>query len=98
MTAYGILKGLKSIDKKMPINTNKLDVKLEEIFLRVFEIDEIKLDSSVDDLPEWDSFGHFEIIMAIEKEFNIKLEVSDFPNMTSIPKIKNKILEYLDEQ
>ena len=59
---------------------------------------EIKLDSSVDDLPEWDSFGHFEIIMAIEKEFNIKLEVSDFPNMTSIPKIKNKILEYLDEQ
>ena len=82
----------------MPINTNKLDLKLQEIFLRVFEIDEIKLDSSVDDLPEWDSFGHFEIIMAIEKEFNIKLEVSDFPNMTSIPKIKNKILEYLDEQ
>ena len=68
------------------------------IYLKLEEIDEIKLDSSVDDLPEWDSFGHFEIIMAIEKEFNIKLEVSDFPNMTSIPKIKNKILEYLDEQ
>jgi|TARA_Y100001949_G_C15980790_1_gene328235 acyl carrier protein len=82
----------------MPINTNELDVKLEEIFLRVFEIDEINLDSSVDDLPEWDSFGHFEIIMAIEKEFNIKLELSDFSKMTSIPKIKNKILEYLDEQ
>ena len=76
----------------------EINQKLEKIFLEVFEIDTIDMNATIDDVPEWDSFGHFEIIMAIEKEFNIKLELSDFSKMTSIPKIKNKILEYLDEQ
>ena len=40
----------------MPINTKDLDVKLEEILKKVFKIEKINLESSMDDISEWDSF------------------------------------------
>jgi acyl carrier protein len=30
-----------------------------------------------DDIPEWDSVGHLDLIMEIEKEFNIKIEIEE---------------------
>ena len=51
----------------------------------------------MDDIPEWDSFKHILLLTKIEKEFNIKFEVSDFIEMRSIPIIKSKILKYLNE-
>ena len=75
----------------------EIDQKLEKIFLEVFEIDTIDMNSTIDDVPEWDSFGHFELMMGIEKQFDIKIKMSDFPSMTSLPKIKIKIQEYEHE-
>ena len=75
----------------------EIDQKLEKIFLEVFEIDTIDMNATIDDVPEWDSFGHFELMMGIEKQFDIKIKMSDFPSMTSVPKIKMKIQEYEHE-
>jgi|TARA_B100000745_G_scaffold295386_1_gene239427 acyl carrier protein len=73
------------------------ETKLKKILKKVFEIDEINLNYSMDDIPEWDSFKHILLLTKIEKEFNIKFEVSDFIEMRSIPIIKSKILKYLNE-
>ena len=75
----------------------EINQKLEKIFLEVFEIDTIDMNATIDDVPEWDSFGHFELMMGIEKQFDIKIKMSDFPSMTSLPKIKIKIQEYEHE-
>ena len=75
----------------------EINQKLEKIFLEVFEIDAIDMNATIDDVPEWDSFGHFELMMGIEKQFDIKIKMSDFPSMTSVPKIKMKIQEYEHE-
>ena len=75
----------------------EINQKLEKIFLEVFEIDTIDMIATIDDVPEWDSFGHFELMMGIEKQFDIKIKMSDFPSMTSVPKIKMKIQEYEHE-
>ena len=75
----------------------EINQKLEKIFLEVFEIDTIDMDATIDDVPEWDSFGHFELMMGIEKQFDIKIKMSDFPSMTSVSKIKMKIQEYEHE-
>ena len=74
------------------------EIKLKKILKKVFEIDEINLNYSMDDIPEWDSFKHILLLTKIEKEFNIKLEMNDFTEMISIPIIKSKILKYLDEK
>ena len=75
----------------------EINQKLKKIFLEVFEIDTIDMNATIDDVPEWDSFGHFELMMGIEKQFDIKIKMSDFPSMTSVPKIKMKIQEYEHE-
>ena len=75
-----------------------LEQRLEKILKEVFQIEKIDLNFSMDEIPEWDSFKHYELIIAIENEFKIKLEDVDTIQITSIPIIKSKILTYLNEK
>ena len=79
----------------MPINTKELDVKLEKILKKVFKIEKINLEGSIEDISEWDSFTHIQLINAIEEEFEIEIKFNDAIIMTSIPIIKKKITNYL---
>ena len=75
-----------------------LEQRLEKILKEVFQIEKIDLNFSMDEIPEWDSFKHYELIIAIENEFKIKLADVDTIEITSIPIIKSKILKYLNEK
>ena len=75
-----------------------LDVRLEKILKEIFEVEKIGLNLSMDEIPEWDSFKHYELIVAVENEFKIKLKIADTIAITSIPIIKSKILKYLNEK
>ena len=79
----------------MTINTKELDVKLEKILKKVFKIEKINLEGSIEDTSEWDSYTHIQLLNAIEKEFKIKVEFNDAMVMTSIPIIKKKIKKNL---
>ena len=48
-----------------------LDTRLEKILKEVFRAEKIDLNFSMDEIPEWDSFKHYELIVAIENEFKI---------------------------
>ena len=75
-----------------------LDTRLKKILREVFQVEKIDLNFSMDEIPEWDSFKHYELIIAVENEFKIKLETADTMEITSIPIIKSKILKYLYEK
>ncbi len=75
-----------------------LDTRLEKILKEVFQIEDVNLNFSMDEIPEWDSFKHYELIVAVENEFKIKLEDVDTIEITSIPIIKSKISKYLNEK
>lgn len=77
---------------------NEIDSKLEKLLKETFEIDKISLNFSMDDIPEWDSFKHIELIIGLEQEFGINLEYTDTTEMTSIPIIKSKILKLLNDK
>ena len=77
---------------------NELDVGLEKILKEVFQVEKIDLNLSMDEIPEWDSFKHYELIVAVEKEFQIKFKIADAIEIISILIIKNKILKYLNEK
>ena len=79
----------------MAVNTKELDIKLEKILKEVFKIEKINFEGSIEDISEWDSFTHIQLLNAIEKEFKIKVEFNDAMVMTSIPIIKKKIMNYL---
>ena len=75
-----------------------LDARLEKILKEVFQVEKIDLNLSMDEIPNWDSFKHYELIIAVENEFKIKLKIADTMAITSIPIIKSKILKYLNEK
>tara|TARA_B100000586_G_scaffold201957_1_gene149978 strand:+ start:42 stop:290 length:249 start_codon:yes stop_codon:yes gene_type:complete len=75
-----------------------LDARLAKILKEVFQVEKIDLNFSMDEIPEWDSFKHYELIIAVENEFKIKLATADTMEITSIPIIKSKILKYLYEK
>jgi len=74
---------------------NDIDKKLEKIVKETLQSKKVTLESSMEDIPEWDSLKHIQLIIAIEEEFNITIDFSDTLDMTSFPAIKNKILKYL---
>jgi acyl carrier protein len=79
-------------------SNNELDLRLEKILKKVFQVEKIELNLSMDEIPEWDSFKHYELIVAVEKEFQIKFKITDAIEIISILILKNKILKYLNEK
>lgn len=46
------------------------------------------------DVPEWDSMGHMNLMMALEEKFNIQITADTITNLVSIP----AIISYLSER
>lgn len=72
--------------------------KMEDIFKNVFDVDSLVLDDDItaDDIDEWDSLSHIQLMLAIEKAFDIKFtsremkELADVGEMVSCIKSKLK--------
>jgi acyl carrier protein len=60
--------------------------KLNEIFIDVLDLDEVELSetTSANEIEEWDSLSHIQLIVAIEETFKIKftsLEIMKWKNV-----------------
>lgn len=58
---------------------NELMDKLSDIFRDVMDNNEIELndETTADDIEEWDSLTHLQLVVAIEKEFNVKITAKE---------------------
>ena len=59
---------------------------LTEIFQDVFDDDEIVLTdaTTADDIEDWDSLEQINLLVAIEKQFNIKFQLADVSNLENV--------------
>lgn len=64
-------------------------LKVQQTFAQVFNIDESLIDENVtmDNLDEWDSMRHMELVTALEKAFNIKFKMNEIINLNSVKAI-----------
>ena len=65
--------------------------KLEEIIAKIFELEpsQIKKEMTPADIESWDSLSQLNLISAIEKEFQIKLEIDEIFTVMKIGDIYN---------
>lgn len=68
--------------------------KLNEIFVDVLDLDEVELNdaTSAEDIDEWDSLSHIQLIVAIEKEFKIKFTSKEIMSWNNVGEMVDCIL------
>ena len=68
------------------MTTEEIKSKLTEIFRDVLDNNSIVLSREVTaaDIEEWDSLNHISLLVAIEKEFNIKLELNELEHLKNV--------------
>lgn len=72
-----------------------MDIRLEKVIRTVFEIPSDTIDENwtSENIPDWDSVGHLNLIMEIEKEFNIKVEIEEMFEIEKLGDITPILLE-----
>jgi acyl carrier protein len=63
--------------------------RLENVVRKTFQLaqKEISEEWSSDNIPGWDSMGHLSLLLAVEKEFNIKFEIDEMFQITTLKDI-----------
>lgn len=69
--------------------------KLNEIFIDVLDLDECKLtdETSANDIEEWDSLSHIQLIVAIEKALKIKFTSLEIMKWKNVGEMVDSIME-----
>lgn len=67
-----------------------LHTRLTEIFHTIFEDDSIVLrhDMTADDVENWDSLSHINLIVAIEKEFRIRFTTAEVAALKNVGELE----------
>ncbi len=76
-----------------------MDEQLKEAFATALdlEVEEIEENCSQDDLEDWDSLGHLNLISEIEKTFKVKITMDEVMEMTSYVKVKKVVNSHLEK-
>ena len=68
--------------------------KVQEVFRDVLDNEEIELsrETSAEDIEEWDSLSHIQLIVAIEKAFGIKFTSKEITSWANVGEMVDCIL------
>lgn len=60
--------------------------RLNEVFRNVFDDDEIEVEAgtTADDIEDWDSLEHINLISAVEDEFGIRFKMGEVSSMKNV--------------
>lgn len=69
--------------------------KLNEVFRDVFDDDEIAVvdETTADDIEDWDSLEHINLVVAVEEKFHIKFKMGEVNNMKNVGEMVDIILQ-----
>ena len=69
--------------------------KLNEVFCDVFDDDSIKVNdgTTANDIEDWDSLEHINLIVAVEKKFGIKFNMGEVNNFKNVGEMVDTIIK-----
>lgn len=69
-------------------------VKLNEVFRDVFDDEDIEVnaETTADDIEDWDSLEHINLVAAVEQEFDIKFTMAQVVGMKNVGEMVDIIL------
>ena len=69
--------------------------RLTDVFRDVFDDEDIELTdaTTADDIEDWDSFEHINLVVAVEEEFSFKIPMGKVVTMKNVGEMVDIILE-----
>lgn len=69
--------------------------RLNKVFREVFDDDDIVVgeETTSDDIEDWDSFEHINLVVAVEEEFSFKIPMGKVVTMKNVGEMADIILE-----
>ena len=69
--------------------------RLNKVFQEVFDDETIEVndDTTSEDIDDWDSFEHINLIVAVEEEFSIKIPMGQIVTMKNVGEMADIILQ-----
>lgn len=69
--------------------------KLNQVFEDVFDDEEIRVNDSTtsEDIEDWDSLEHINLIVAVEKKFGMKFNMGEVTTMKNVGEMADIILK-----
>lgn len=78
-------------------NKSKQEIlnKIEKIFQDQFLDDRLTISEKTtpEDIDEWDSLAHINLLVSVEKEFNIRFSAEDMGEINSVSSLVEKVLK-----
>jgi len=70
-------------------------VRLNNVFREVFDDEELEVNDGTtsDDIEDWDSLEHINLVAAIEKEFDVKFTMAQIMGFENVGEMVDCILE-----
>ena len=78
----------------------KVEEQIKEVVIKQFKIDPSVYhdDLGAGDIPEWDSLGHVNLLMATENHFEISFDVSDAIDVETIADLVDTTKKYVAQK
>jgi len=75
------------------VNRSEIMNKVAQIFRDIFDDEELIINDNTcaDDIDDWDSIEHINLILAVEKEFSIKFDMNEIARLKSVGEIVRAI-------
>jgi len=73
---------------------------VQDIFRDIFDDDDLTIQdtTSADDIEDWDSLNHINLVSAIEKEFKIKFALGELQTLKNVGAMVDLMEEKLNKQ
>ena len=80
-------------------NINNVIRETNSIFKEILENNNIQINynTTSNDIPEWDSLGHIQLVIAIEKHFKIKFTASEIQKYNNVGEMCEAILQKINK-
>jgi len=77
------------------MNRDQIFEKVQEIFRDIFDDEDLNISDSTssNDIEDWDSLNHINIVVAIEKEFKIKFNFNELSSLKDVGAMVDLMIE-----
>ncbi len=81
------------------MSREEIYTKLNEVFQDVFDDDTITVNdaTTADDIEDWDSLEHINLVVAVENAFNMKFNMGEVNGMKNVGEMVDIILTKIGE-